>query len=157
MAIDAIEQGKQLVKTFDPKADPVKYKPLSQKTQILNILIVHIGLRAFMSSLNYSCELMVISGDTHHHIPQSSPDLAIDQLILNQSATVSEPVISLAQDVLTQQVEDMQIEDQQHLFSSGPIPSGSTTTSKPKKNKVLAKAVKKYIWIFIFLKTKETI
>ncbi|GES92532.1 hypothetical protein RCL_jg28861.t1 [Rhizophagus clarus] len=45
--MNAMEQGKWLVKTFGPKADPVKYKSLSQKTQIPNMLIsliVHVEL-----------------------------------------------------------------------------------------------------------------
>ncbi|GBB99265.1 hypothetical protein RclHR1_34690001 [Rhizophagus clarus] len=49
------------------------------------------------------------------------------------------PVIPSAQ-----QVDDaMQVEDQQHLTLLGLVLSGSTTTPKLKKNKVLAKAVEK--------------
>ncbi|GES78576.1 hypothetical protein GLOIN_2v1765605 [Rhizophagus clarus] len=115
-----------LVKTFGPKADPVKYKPLSQKIQIPNtliLLIVHVGLRTFISSLNYSCELMMMLFQKKQVSNPVNYEESYERL--KQPA----PVIVSAQDVLTQQVDDMQIEDQQYFIPSGPVSFSSGKSS----------------------------
>ncbi|GBB83274.1 hypothetical protein RclHR1_01000030 [Rhizophagus clarus] len=51
---DANDQGKQLIRTFSPKAEPVWYKPLAQQTNISNtliFLIVHMALRVYSGIL----------------------------------------------------------------------------------------------------------
>ncbi|GBB95384.1 hypothetical protein RclHR1_25200001 [Rhizophagus clarus] len=61
---DSSDKGKQLIQTFGSDAEPVRYKPLAQKTNIPNILIsliVHTALRVYSSILTSQDSLIEIS------------------------------------------------------------------------------------------------
>ncbi|GES73949.1 hypothetical protein RCL_jg4359.t1 [Rhizophagus clarus] len=88
------DQGKQLIRTFSPEVEPIRYKPLAQQTNILNILIsliVHTALRVYSDFSDADIILPPPSLSTSNTKPNKSKKAAsksiekvyINQIILN--------------------------------------------------------------------------
>ncbi|GET00613.1 hypothetical protein GLOIN_2v1790075 [Rhizophagus clarus] len=153
---DANEQGKRLIRTFSPDAEPVQYKPLAQTTNISNTLIsliVHTVLRVYSSILTSQDFLAKIFsllenkvGDTVQHGISRADQNLVDSGILHQDT----------QQIITKSVPDDQQSlpnlpvdsDAMQIFPDAdtvlPSPSLSTTTAKPNKSKkAMPKSIEK--------------
>ncbi|GBB94289.1 hypothetical protein RclHR1_23250001 [Rhizophagus clarus] len=154
---DANEQGKRLIRTFSPDAEPVQYKPLAQTTNISNTLIsliVHTVLRVYSSILTSQDFLAKIFsllenkvGDTVQHGISRADQNLVDSGILHQDT----------QQIITKSVPDDQQSlpnlpvdsDAMQIFPDAdtvlPSPSLSTTTAKPNKSKkAMPKSIEKF-------------
>ncbi|GES91381.1 hypothetical protein GLOIN_2v1662849 [Rhizophagus clarus] len=164
------EQGKRLIKTFGAAAEPVRYKAISQRTNILNTLVslvVHSGLRVFECYLHQpeffekvssnfekkvgdtvvkemSCGMQnpVNSGDSHLVTPPIIPEIGI-----SQPGTSSKSLIMPEQRPSTADEELINV-NMENANDDNPIPlqpsgSSNTTPNDKKKKKVTDKSVEK--------------
>ncbi|GES86795.1 hypothetical protein RCL_jg20715.t1 [Rhizophagus clarus] len=147
---DANEQGKWLIQTFGLDAEPVRYKPLTQKTNIPNILIsliVHTTLRVYSSILNsqdslakiFSLLKKKVEDTVEHRISRTEQNL-VNSGIPHQDTqqTIPKSVPDDHQSLQNPPVDP----DVMQIFSDAdtvlPPPSLSTIDAKPNKSKKAA-------------------
>ncbi|GBB97318.1 hypothetical protein RclHR1_29650002 [Rhizophagus clarus] len=159
----AQEQGKRLIKTFGPAAEPVRYKDISRKTNILNTLvslIIHSGLRIFEAFLHQPDFFQKISsnleekvgGPVANGISRDIQNLVnsddshlvtqpiLPKLEISQPTTSSKSPIMPEQRPFTADMEliDVNMENANDDTTIPPQPSGSSNTmAKPNKKKRL--------------------
>ncbi|GBB95020.1 hypothetical protein RclHR1_24610001 [Rhizophagus clarus] len=164
------EQGKRLIKIFGATAEPVRYKAISQRTNIPNTLIslvVHSGLRVFECYLHQpeffkkvssnlekkvddtvvkekSCGMqnLVNSGDSHLVTPPIIPELGISQPgTSSKSPIMSEQRLPTADEELIDVI--MKNANDDTTIPLQPSGSSDTMPKDKKKKKVTDKSVEK--------------
>ncbi|GBB96228.1 hypothetical protein RclHR1_27020001 [Rhizophagus clarus] len=167
----AQEQGKRLIKTFGAAAEPVRYKAISQQTNIPNTLVslvVHSGLRVFecylhqpeffekvssnlekkvgdtvVKEMSRGMQNLVNSGDSHLVTPPIIPEIGISQPGTPQNADYARAGPPTADEELI----DVNMENANDDIPIPPHPSDSSNTmpKDKKKKKVPEKSVEKII------------